>query len=599
MRIWQKSSNIANHKHIKEHDRKNMLSGKRIMTLVTIVVTVSVMLMAKGRGQNDYFYSRWTVFTTQQLMDKAKQCVLAGEKRDSAMVWYTIVANRFDPKEGSRKENNLSLRAMNNLGYMYFFFYYDYQKSYSYLTKALKLSQKYGYGDYLPYIYLNMGNLCCIGRGSEQASPLSDKAIAYYKKSFAEGLRHKTWDIVCIAVNNMMLQAYSTQHIAMIEPELNAFVKARIPHGTPLLAYSRHLAKAMQLTSVRRYGAALQQCDMALKKIDDKLTPERYLLSATFIKAHIHSLAGNKQQAIALVDEVQHMAEVKGMKDWLVDIYREYSVYYKLVGNETQYRKYRMMYLEAQDSILTESKLQVVNDMQFLDELKAADERVAEAVRRRREQTIAMWVALGVTVVVGIMLTLLAVAYRRLRQKNRLLYDKSVSMMRRYEAERQQRQMVQQAAILQQDTVQRDAESPVSDIMAEAGDDTGATKQPAISDEMAMMLMDKIKGVMDDVDVIANQDFSLKRLAELVGEKYWTVSQVINNSYGNNFNALLAEYRINEACRRLTDKEHSGRLTIEAIAQSLGFKSRSNFAATFKRITGLTPSEFQKMAKSA
>ena len=144
MRIWQKSSNIANHKHIKEHDRKNMLSGKRIMTLVTIVVTVSVMLMAKGRGQNDYFYSRWTVFTTQQLMDKAKQCVLAGEKRDSAMVWYTIVANRFEPKEGSRKENNLSLRAMNNLGYMYFFFYYDYQKSYSYLTKALKLSQKYG-----------------------------------------------------------------------------------------------------------------------------------------------------------------------------------------------------------------------------------------------------------------------------------------------------------------------------------------------------------------------------------------------------------------------------------------------------------------------
>ena len=287
------------------------------------------------------------------------------------------------------------------------------------------------------------------------------------------------------------------------------------------------------------------------------------------------------------------------MKDWLVDIYREYSVYYKLVGNETQYRKYRMMYLEAQDSILTESKLQVVNDMQFLDELKAADERVAEAVRRRREQTIAMWVALGVTVVVGIMLTLLAVAYRRLRQKNRLLYDKSVSMMRRYEAERQQRQMVQQAAILQQDTVQRDVESPVSDITAEAGDDTGATKQPAISDEMAMMLMDKIKGVMDDVDVIANQDFSLKRLAELVGEKYWTVSQVINNSYGNNFNALLAEYRINEACRRLTDKEHFGRLTIEAIAQSLGFKSRSNFAATFKRITGLTPSEFQKMAKSA
>jgi dihydrofolate synthase/folylpolyglutamate synthase len=37
--------------------------------------------------------------------------------------------------------------------------------------------------------------------------------------------------------------------------------------------------------------------------------------------------------------------------------------------------------------------------------------------------------------------------------------------------------------------------------------------------------------------------------------------------------------------------------TIEAIAQSVGFKSRTSFVALFKKLTGLTPSAYQKMAR--
>lgn len=35
--------------------------------------------------------------------------------------------------------------------------------------------------------------------------------------------------------------------------------------------------------------------------------------------------------------------------------------------------------------------------------------------------------------------------------------------------------------------------------------------------------------------------------------------------------------------------------SFEGIANSVGYKSRSNFAAVFKDIVGLTPSAFQKM----
>jgi AraC-like DNA-binding protein len=61
---------------------------------------------------------------------------------------------------------------------------------------------------------------------------------------------------------------------------------------------------------------------------------------------------------------------------------------------------------------------------------------------------------------------------------------------------------------------------------------------------------------------------------------------------------LLNEYRIKEACRRLNDTEHYGNITINGIASSVGFKTRTNFIAYFKRFTGLTPSEYLKIANS-
>ena len=51
------------------------------------------------------------------------------------------------------------------------------------------------------------------------------------------------------------------------------------------------------------------------------------------------------------------------------------------------------------------------------------------------------------------------------------------------------------------------------------------------------------------------------------------------------------------ACRILNDPNQSAHLTIEALAANLGFNSRSNFTVTFKRITGISPSDLMKMAK--
>ena len=117
-----------------------------------------------------------------------------------------------------------------------------------------------------------------------------------------------------------------------------------------------------------------------------------------------------------------------------------------------------------------------------------------------------------------------------------------------------------------------------------------------ISDKQAE-LRQKIQSVLDDIPTITSPTFNLSRLAELVGSNTTYVSRIVNDVYGKNLSTLLSDLRIKEACRRINNPEKYGQFTLETISASVGFKSRSTFLTSFKRVTGLLPSEFLRIAK--
>ena len=102
---------------------------------------------------------------------------------------------------------------------------------------------------------------------------------------------------------------------------------------------------------------------------------------------------------------------------------------------------------------------------------------------------------------------------------------------------------------------------------------------------------------MTNTQHVYDCDFSIERLADLTGCNSRYISQVINETYHRNFRSLVNEYRIKEAQKRLLDVERYGNYTIQAIAQSVGYKSHANFILLFKKQVGIPPSLFQKMAK--
>ena len=88
-------------------------------------------------------------------------------------------------------------------------------------------------------------------------------------------------------------------------------------------------------------------------------------------------------------------------------------------------------------------------------------------------------------------------------------------------------------------------------------------------------------------------ELTLKSLAIRLGMPASHLSQIINERLHQNFNDLINHYRVQEAKRRLVDPA-SQHYSIVAIAEEVGFRSKSSFNAVFKRHAGTTPSAFRE-----
>ena len=111
--------------------------------------------------------------------------------------------------------------------------------------------------------------------------------------------------------------------------------------------------------------------------------------------------------------------------------------------------------------------------------------------------------------------------------------------------------------------------------------------------------IERLRGELEKKEPAVSRQphFSINALAEATGVNSRYLSQVINDTYGCNFRAKLNECRMTIAQRRILDIRNYGNLTIQAIAESVGYRSQSGFVQLFKKATGFTPSLFQKMAK--
>jgi AraC-like DNA-binding protein len=118
----------------------------------------------------------------------------------------------------------------------------------------------------------------------------------------------------------------------------------------------------------------------------------------------------------------------------------------------------------------------------------------------------------------------------------------------------------------------------------------------SLSDKRKHEILAMIQKEMQENRFFAGNLASLSDLARRINESSHHVSQVINEKLEKNFFELIAQYRIEDAKRMLKSRQGT-RMTIEEIAEEVGYNSKSSFNTAFKRLTGQTPSQFRASEK--
>ncbi len=109
--------------------------------------------------------------------------------------------------------------------------------------------------------------------------------------------------------------------------------------------------------------------------------------------------------------------------------------------------------------------------------------------------------------------------------------------------------------------------------------------------------VDQLMRLVDEEDIFLDKDISLSHTAEKLNISTHHLSQVINEMLSQSFTDLMNTKRVERAKELFKDPEYHDHKLI-SIAYSSGFNSKTNFYMAFKKITGLSPSEYRDSIKS-
>lgn len=547
---------------------------KKQLCAILIMLLASVMMQV-ANAYNVNQYNQWVKVSTEELMRRGQDYLQNKGWVDSAMVCYSIVANRVQNNNLESKEKYQIARALNNLGYIYATYYYDFQKAYENLNKSMELSKLYGFDNNLAYSYLNMASIFDNRNRLFANDALSTEALDNTKLAFDFAVKAQEWNVAVTSIYNMLEMIHNKADFELIAPDLVRFKNLQLTDSVEMWQCTRMFCKATEAFQAGQYQQALNCYEKMLIEAQ-KLTTNRQqcIIKAMQQKAAVLAVMHHYEEAISCLQQVERIALDQGMQSELIDNYRAMAQVYDAMGNQKMAEQLDYKFLKARDEFIKKSHAEMVEKSRFLDEMRRVNDQVAQiqAKHERAHQLLLMMSLIAAIILIAMVLLVRS----NIKQRNyiRHLYEKNVQLL----------------------DVKVTAEQPASHSV-EKQEDSAPKYQSQLDQESKDRLFERIKNVMDDIAIICKPDFSLQQLAIQVGSNYKYVSQVVNESYGKSFKQVLNEQRVREACRILNDPNQSAHLTIEAIAANLGFNSRSNFTVTFKRITGISPSDFMKMAK--
>lgn len=523
--------------------------------------------------------------TNTEALSKAANRYIDNKQLDSALMYLSVIVDRYRSNPDDQKHMDIYLKAFEYTGIIYMCYIYDYRKSYDYLLQAKEIGEKHGKILLLGNVYNCLANILQISSDDNHHAE-KRKVETYLRMAFYTAYKANDPTTMSLALDNLITFSMDRRPYLHLDKEANIFRKFMAKCKKQDITYAWLRYKGYEAFISKQYTRAIAIFRTAKKKKWDSPLYYRTEISCQNAIAKCYSENSDYDAAERELLVALEIAKRNKALDYETDLYNKLSELYQKGGDTIKSRDYNYLYLQNKVKMQDEAHLSAIKNVKFMRELNTANEQMRTLSARHRMQTIILTVSLAVVLVIGFLLFRLYHAYGKIRQANRQLYKNNVELLEREAKALEKRKKLN--ALSHNSTNSSASEATIA---APAKYQNSRLSEQDIHD-----LYNRICDVMENADDIYQLEFNIDKLSELVHSRPRYVSQAINQEFGQNFNAFLNDYRIKEACRRLNGKEGYSHLSIESIAESVGYKSRTSFSALFKSMTGLSPSAYQKMA---
>jgi len=116
-------------------------------------------------------------------------------------------------------------------------------------------------------------------------------------------------------------------------------------------------------------------------------------------------------------------------------------------------------------------------------------------------------------------------------------------------------------------------------------------EKSGLSEEQAGKIYERLVMVMTDQKLFTEAELTLAGLAKTLDVHPNHLSQVINSYEGKNFYDYINFHRVEEF-RKLAPRPDKRNYTLLSMAYECGFNSKTSFNRNFRKVTGISPSEY-------
>lgn len=401
------------------------------------------------------------------------------------------------------------------------------------------------------------------------------KAIEHLKTGFDYALGSSTPERAGYIYAQLLLMAWEFDRLPEIRETMRRFRTEKSLHDGQLYEYNLELTNGIEAYMAGRYDEAIRSIEHAGTHINASYDPEIYISMTLLMAAEAALRAQKTQLGGELIDSAAyHLGgyhELNGR--YFLD--RIQAQYYRQTGQPEKAKECEIRTLVMRDSLYNARNMTMISDLEqdlitsrYNTELRESQLQ-QEVLREKNSRQLALILVMGIASLIIITL-LLFLLYKR-RKLNECRYD-----------------------LIVKDIKDTPPTTPETTTLPEAATPATSAKD---DDGTLLELYGKIQAYMASSPAIYSPGFSIDDLSDALQIPSKQLSRAVNLHAGKNFSLFLSDYRIREACRILLNADPDNRPTIEAVAEKVGYRSRSHFSRTFKSVTGLTTTDFLRQTQ--